>query len=140
YGRAELATLKAFTEEMGIDLVESMELMRDAGIQVEDERQTLLDIAHQNNTSPQQLYELMQQKDDIGAVGIMPEEPESGFGNLHLIDVCRAYGLDISVVLNGLAEKSISATEDATIKEIAAKNGIEPVDVFTAIKGISTPN
>jgi len=45
YGRAELSTLKTFTSKMGLDLTGSMQRLQKAGIRLEDEKQTLLEIA-----------------------------------------------------------------------------------------------
>lgn len=56
YGHAELSSLKAFTKKMGLDLKESMSLLKDAGFKVEGEMQTLSAIGKLNNVSPQQIY------------------------------------------------------------------------------------
>ena len=56
YGHAELSSLKTFTKKMGIDLKESMKLLKEAGFTVEGEMQTISVIGKLNNISPQQIY------------------------------------------------------------------------------------
>ncbi|MFN2352947.1 MAG: DUF4405 domain-containing protein [Desulfopila sp.] len=140
YGRAELATMKIFTAKMGLDLTDSLKRLREAGIELEDEEQTLLDIARSNNTSPQQVYKLMQPKDDTGGVRTMPEQPEKGFGKLRLDEVCRTYGLDVAVTLNALAKKNINATAETTLKKIGEENDLTPQDVFNAMRESTVKN
>lgn len=134
YGRAELSSLKSFASKMEIDLADSLTRLQNAGIQVEDEQQTLLDIAKQNSTSPQQLFIQMTPEDTPVEIKTMPEAPEKGFGNLRLKDVCDKYGLNLSAVLQKLAGDGITTAPDTTIKQIAEKNDITTVDVFTAIR------
>lgn len=133
YGRAELSSLKTFTAKVGLDPSESLNRLRKAGLQVENEAETLLDIAKRNNTSPQQLY--LRMKPEENAIGgtTFPEAPETGFGKRILADVCRQYELNLPAVLNVLANEGITATPEATIKQIAEQNDIAPRDVFAAI-------
>lgn len=134
YGRAELSSLKTFTSKMGIDLADSLTRLRKAGIHVEDEQQTLLDIAKVNKTSPQQLFTRMKPEEKPEAAKILPDEPQKGFGKRRLADVCQEFELNLSVVLGKLAEDSITATPDATIKQVAEQNDFTPAEIFTAIK------
>ncbi|MDZ7582969.1 MAG: DUF4405 domain-containing protein [Deltaproteobacteria bacterium] len=134
YGRAEISSLKDFADKMSLDLADSLTRLQNAGIQVEDEQQTLLDIAKRNNTFPQQLYLRMKPEDNSGEVKAIPLDPEKGFGNRRLDDVCHEYGVDLSAVLKKLAGDGITGRPDATIKQIAEENGIAPTDVFTAIR------
>ncbi len=134
YGRAELSSLKNFSAKMGLDLAKSLMLLRNAGIQVENEQQVLLDIAKKNNTSPQQLYMLMKLEGEPSGGNVFPAEQGKGFGKRRLSEVCRQYGLDTTEVLEVLASEDIAATPDLTIKQIAEQNGMAPREVFTAIR------
>ncbi|MBR9986416.1 MAG: hypothetical protein KFF68_10940, partial [Desulfosarcina sp.] len=133
YGRAELSNLKTFSVKMDLNLAESLARLRKAGIQVEDEQQTLLDIAKVNDTSPQQLYLRMKPEEKPVEGDVFPEAPETGFGKRILSDVCRQYGLNVPAVLKVLANEGITAAPDATIKQIAEQNDLAPQDVFAAI-------
>lgn len=59
YGRAELSSLKKFSEKEGIDLAQALELLDKAGVRVEGADQSLLDLATANGISPQQLYTII---------------------------------------------------------------------------------
>lgn len=140
YGRAELSSLKDFAKKMGLDIADSLTRLRNAGIQIENEQQTLLDIAKRNNTSPQQLYMRMKPEENPIGGTIFPESPETGFGKRILSDVCRQYGLNVPTVLNVLANEGITAAPDATIKQVAEQNDIAPQDVFAAIGKAAAEN
>jgi hypothetical protein len=138
YGRAELSSLKAFSAKMGMDSAAGLTRLREAGLQIGNDEETLLAIAKRNNTSPQQLYLLMKPEVTSGEVKVMPEAPAAGFGNRRLDEVCREYGLNPSAVLEKLAGERILATLEATIKQIAEQNKITPLDVFTALRKVVT--
>lgn len=133
YGRAEISTLAAFSSKMGLDLASSVARLKSAGIDLGHEKLTLLEIADLNKTSPQQLYLLMKPEEKPGATKALPVEPQQGLGKRSLSDICREYDLDISVVLKALSEQNLTATPDATIKQIAEKYGLSSGDVYAVI-------
>ena len=59
YGHAELSSLKLFAKRTELDLKESLERLTNAGIDFQDESQTILEIAQLNHISPKELYLLM---------------------------------------------------------------------------------
>lgn len=134
YGRAELSSLEDFTERVGLDLQESRNRLQNAGIHIQDDQQTLLEIATQNNTTPNQLYLLMKPEDPAETGKIFPDEPEKGFGNRRLTEICSEYGLSMPHVLEQLASSNIIAGPDQTIRQIAEQNQINTRDVFTSIR------
>lgn len=72
YGHAELSSLKKFVKKADLDLSKSIRLLRQAGIQFENETQTINDIAKKNNLTPKQVYEIIKpstQKKDNGRHG-----------------------------------------------------------------------
>jgi len=134
YGRAEISTLKAFTSKMSLDLGESMGALQKAGFRVENDRQTLLEIAKTNRTSPQTLYLSMKPaKKDTSAPGL-PDAPKTGLGRLTLSEFCQTYQISISTVMKALEDKKIKASPDNKIKEIAEQNSIEPAALYDIIK------
>lgn len=62
YGRAELSSLKTFAAKTGLDPADSLARLRKTGIQVDNEQQTLADIARRNGISPQDLYNRMKSR------------------------------------------------------------------------------
>jgi hypothetical protein len=139
YGRAELSSLKIFAEKTGIDITEGLNRLHKSGIQIESEQQTLLDIAKQNDTSPQQLYLWMKPAKLPDADNGFPDTPPAGFGKRSLTDICKEYGLSLSDTLETLKKDGVTATPETTVKQIAEQNNITTQEVFTAISNAAAP-
>jgi hypothetical protein len=142
YGHAELSSMKTFSQKMELDLAESITLLKKAGYTIEGEMQTLLDIAKLNNVSPQKIYSTIKpamnkSTMDSGQTKNLPDRPPAGTGNLILADLCSQYDLNIKVILRGLSKENINASADLTIKKIAEKNQIGPLDIYAHIRTIA---
>lgn len=141
YGHAELSSLKVFAKKLDIDVHQGMEQLRKAGFAVDQETQTLKEIAQANNVSPQQVYLAMApsaQKSLVspGSTVTLPEDPAPGTGNLTLADFCSQYKLDMQMILRSLEESNIAAKKALTLKEIGKANNSNPVDIYEKIKEI----
>jgi len=137
YGHAELSSLKTFTSKIGIDLSENIARLKKAGIIFDSEKQTLKEIAKTNNMSPQQLYLAMKPANEPAVSNKMPNIPPAGFGKRSLADICQEYNINIPNIVRGLADQSIKASSDLSIKKIAEQNNMDPVDVYGIIKNLS---
>lgn len=137
YGHAELSSLKTFTSKMKIELSEGVARLKTAGIQFENEKQTLKEIANLNKTSPQQIYLAMKPKDDPAKDKNMPDIPPPGLGKRSLADVCQEYNLNIPAILRGLADNNIKASSEMSMKKIAEQNKMNPIDVYDVVKKVS---
>ncbi len=139
YGHAELSSLKAFAGKVDLDLAESMELLRRAGIRFENETQTVEEIAAANDLSPKQLYEIMKPaavktvEDEHAG---LPDTPPPGFGRMELVDFCAGFDLDITGIIDALLQKGVEAEPGQSIREIAEENGMVPMAVFEMIRGV----
>ncbi|MHA1444864.1 MAG: DUF4405 domain-containing protein [Candidatus Hodarchaeales archaeon] len=145
YGHAELSSLKTFAKKMGIDLKESMKLLKEAGFTVEGETQTLSAIGKLNDISPQQIYLTIKPSGRKSATYSvvakkLPDSPPSGTGNMTLADLCSQYNLNMKIILRALAKENINASEDLTIKKIAEENQIGSTDLYERIKIIASTN
>lgn len=134
YGHAELSTLKTFASRTGLDLATGMGRLKKAGVRFENAEQTLLEIAKQNNITPQQVYWAMKPEEKPGAIKPLPDSPQKGLGKRPFADISRQYRLDITVVLQAFADSGISATGNSTIKQIAEQNAMDPDDVYLILK------
>lgn len=137
YGHAELSSLKRFTKMVDLDLLKSIERLQQAGIQLENDSQTILDIASINNRSPKQIFAIIDPEPKEMTTGTkpgMPKLPPPGFGKKRLSEVCTDFGLELPVILSVFSEKGITGTPEQNIKEIAAANNIEPMVLFEIIK------
>lgn len=139
YGHAELSTLKAFTQKIGLDLPASLKRLKSANIQFSDENQSLKDIARINDLSPQQVFLALKPADTATTPTGLPPNPPPGTGNKTLIEFCRDHGFDIRGVLTSLSERNIVASADMTIKQIAKKNDMAPTDVYILLREIAEP-
>jgi hypothetical protein len=143
YGHAELSAIKTFTKKMNLDFEKSLILLEAAGYAVENGDETLEAVGKKYKVPPQQIYEAIKPaavsdaRDNYTSGGGMPELPLPGTGNLTLADLCNQYGLNVRRVLHGLESKGVDASEELTLKEIAAGNKISPTDLYEAVKDIS---
>jgi hypothetical protein len=143
YGHAELSSLSTFANKLGLDVKESLVLIKEAGLQVVSDQQTLADIGRLNHVPPQKIYLAM--KPAVGSPSMntgrqqkLPDEPPPGTGNLTLADFCNQYNFKTKIVLEGLRSLKIEAGEDMAIKKIAAANHISPLDVYEKIKSVAS--
>ena len=140
YGHAELSSLQTFSKKMKLDLAKSIELLDKAGYAVEDGKITLATIGRQYNIPPQLIYETIKpaqistaKKSDTKN---LPESPIPGTGNLTLADFCTQHKLNMKLVVRELKKQGIEASEDLTLKKIAANNETSPSDIYERIKNI----
>ena len=136
YGHAELSSLRTLAKKQGFDLTASLEQLKKANIKFDNEKQNLKDIARLNRISPQQVYSAMKTETpvDAGAAKTLPENPPAGFGKRTLADICQEYNLNIKVIERHLTENNMPATADMTIKAVAEKYNVGPLDIFEIIK------
>ena len=136
YGHAELSPLSDFVYKVKVDIDESIEKLKQAGIDVPDANEAIGDLAQRNNISPQRIYEIIKPAiNDSSAV--MPEEAPGGTGQRKLATICDLYQLDINKVISRLEQEGVTATADQTIKEIAMASGKDPHGVYALIYKIS---
>ena len=140
YGHAELSSLKTFAQKMKLDLAKSMELLGKTGYAVEDGNMTLAAIGARYDIPPQVVYETIKPaaiataKQSAGKG--MPESPPPGTGRLTLADLCTQYKLNMKLVVRELKKQGIEASEELTLKTIAANNNTGPHDLYERIKAI----
>lgn len=138
YGHAELSSVKTFAQKTNLDLEKSMALLAAAGYVAESDQVTLEALAKLHGVAPQQLYEAMKPAAPVpqadGGAPALPEAPVPGTGNLTLADFTARYNLNLKQVLRSLSDQNIEAAAELTLRVIAEKNGIGPMDLFEIIK------
>lgn len=143
YGHAELSSLKTFSKRVEINLEDGIRRIKNAGYTVENETQTLAEIALQNGVSPQQIYQAMV-PEEIKTSELsektkkIPEKPVPGTGNISLADLCHQYNLNINVILRGLKELQIEADADMSLKKIGEIHKKNPNDIYDMIRSLVT--
>ena len=133
YGHAELSSLRTFAKKVDLDLEPALARLAAAGVRVNGPEDTLLAVAEANRLSPQQVYSAMQPAAAARPAGL-PASPPPGTGARSLADLCAEYGLNLPDTLRGLADQGIKADPTRTVKELAADNGMGPMDFYEALR------
>ena len=141
YGHAELSSIKIFTKKMNLNIQESITKLKEAGISVRDENQTIFEISEQYKISPQQIYLIIKNTTDKSAAISdkgegLPDSAPGGTGNLTIADLCSQFNLDINTIVQGLSKMGINAQENMTLKEISKDHQTNPTDIYENIKEI----
>jgi hypothetical protein len=138
YGHAEQSSFRFFTERMKIDQGKALALLRQAGITVTSERQTIGEIAAAHRVTPARIYEIMKPAEIKPAAGEpFPDFSPPGFGRRTIDEICSSYRLDLALVLSRLHDAGLEATADMSVREIAAAAGQTPINVFEVIQRVA---
>jgi hypothetical protein len=140
YGHAELSSLKTFAKKMDIDAAAARQRLEAAGFQVTGEDQTLQAMAAINRTTPKALYEVMQgESESTPRKKGLPDTAPPGTGRLTLAEICEAYGLNSQTLIAGLEAKNITARATDSLRDIADRHGMGPMDLYGTIKSVASP-
>ena len=151
YGQAQSSSLKGFTSRMGLDLGRSMDLLRDAGIEVTDDKEMVQDIAKRSGNTPQQIFDI------IKPAGISPAAPgadthsedgadksmttpKSGMGKKTITQLCEEIGQDCDMIIAGLKQRGMTIDPEQKLKDLAAENGTGPMQIYEAMVEIVNEN
>ncbi len=135
YGHAELSTLKTFALRTDLDLQESMEKLKASGLVVENEMQTILEIAKANGMSPKKIYLVIKSSEnEIKDKLSMPKNPPAGFGKRLLADIAQEYDLSIPKVMRIFSKQGIKSEANMSFKDIAQQNSMSAVDLYFILR------
>lgn len=140
YGHAELSSLNTFAKKMDIDADAARQRLEAAGFQVTGGDQSLQAIAAINRTTPKALYEVMQgEPESMPRKTGLPDTAPPGTGRLTLAEICDTYGLDSHTLIAALEKKNITATAADSLRDIADRHGMGPMDLYGTIKSVASP-
>ena len=151
YGQAQSSSLKGFTSRMGLDLTRSRELLREAGIEVNDDNEMKQQIAKRGGNTPQQIYDLIKPAgipaaaagtDSHGESGSESavNPPTSGMGKKTITELCGEIGQDCAMIIDGLQKRGMTIDPDQKLKDLAAANGTGPMQIYEAMVEIVNEN
>jgi hypothetical protein len=130
---AELMSLSDFAEKIQVPPDELLSSLNSKGYTVQNTEQTLGEIAEQNNTSPDKLYEAMKSGE------IQPTLPKtiegSGLGRKTLEAISAEQGLSIDEVLSRLKQKGIRAQPGDRLKDVAEEHEKSALEIHNIITG-----
>jgi len=131
--QAQELSLQEFAARIQTPVNQILSALKSKGYKVRDTQQTLGEIAQQNNTSPDKLYEAMK------SGGVKPAVPKtiegSGLGRKTLETISSEQGLSIDEVLSRLKEKGIEAKASDRIRDISVRYDKTPMEIFANIEG-----
>lgn len=135
YGHAELSPLKKFCGFLGFDADQALTALKKKGYGDSITLETSVkDIAAAKRVSPQQVLNDIRAALGGDPFAALPATPPEGTGRLKLADICTSFGLPLDEAVAKLAAASIVATPDMNMKQIGAKNGLNPKEVYDALR------
>ena len=139
YGHAELSSLRLFARRTGMDLPQALNLLQQTGIRFQGPKQTIREIADQNDRTPRELFDIMKPAIRPPASGIsFPDSPPPGFGRRLLTEVCTEYHLELPAIMAGLVQQGLDVNPELSIREIAAANDMDPHALFEILHEVAT--
>lgn len=141
FGHAEELSLRVFAKKMKIDLNLALQELKNRGIIVEKDTDSLQTIARRNKTTPMNLYAMIKKfehkETEIGIVYTSELVEEkfagTGVGRKTLSQICEENKIDLNLAKKRLSEKGIITKEDETLKEIADKHNTLPIEILKVI-------
>lgn len=138
YGHAELSSLKMFCDKMNISLEHAAEALKGANINYSGTKDSMAEIAKNNNKTPQAIYEIIKPAiPSRNGILSFPESPSPNFGNKSLREICKTYDLQEQEVLAELKQAGFKAELNNSVKEIGANNNTNPMRIFETLKEIA---
>ena len=130
---AELLSLQDFAEKIKVPVDQILHALKSRGYKVKNVQQMLGDVAKENRTSPDKLYEVIKSE---GVKPVVPDTIEgTGMGKKTIDAICSEKGLSLDDVLARLKQKGIKANPNDKLKDVASKLGKTPMEIFTIIEG-----
>ena len=131
--QAQDLSLQEFAASIQAPADQILSALRSKGLEVKNVQQTLEEIAKENRTSPDKLYEAMKSE------GVKPSVPQAiqgtGLGRKTLDTICSEKDLSIDEVLSRLKEKGIEAKASDRLKDISGRYDKTPMEIFAIIEG-----
>ena len=129
--QAQELSLQEFAARMQIPVDQILSTVRSKGLHVTNIQQTLEEIAKENRTSPDKLYEAMKSED---VKPVVPQTIEgNGLGRKTLDSICSEKGISIDEVLSRLKDNGIEAKASDRIRDISTRYQKTPSEIFAFI-------
>ncbi len=136
YGHAEESSLRIFLRNVGLDPEVAKANLTAEGIEANDPDILIADLAHDNNLSPQALFEIMKGPEDQRSTGpkAIPTTMPAGSGRLTLEAFCQSYNRDLAQAVTILESAGVKVDPGHALKDIAADNGVEALDLLDLLR------
>ncbi len=127
----ELKSLKEITETINMDAEKAIDILKEKGINIKNINEKLIDIAEENKTTPQKIYEYLQKK-------LTSEEAKlstggTGYGSKTIYTIAEENGISVEQALSILRDNGITAKKDEKLKDIAERVNKTPYEIAEII-------
>ena len=138
YGHAEEASLAGLSRKMNFDLKQVMAGLEAEGVDFDNQKDTLDQIALKNQTTPMAIYQIVRRYEieqapvdtgDLTAVEIEAMLSGTGLGRKSIRLFCEENGIDMPGALERLAGTGIQASAESILKELADDHEKTPIDL-----------
>jgi len=134
YGHAELSTLSTLASQMGWDKDKTIAAFKDAGFTLTNPQATLDNLAKENGTTPQAIFDTISKKlQTIKTVSTLTAS-KSGYGKLSLLEASQKEEFDLQKAIEFLQIKGIKATPDSPLKPMAESLEVGPGELVEMLK------
>jgi len=142
FGHAEELSLVGFAQRQNMDIEDVVAEFRAKAIKFDNNRQSLGEIAKNNAMNPMQLYALIRKfepkVESALSVSLTPEEIEdkyegTGIGRKSTATLSEVLGIPVKIVEDKLVTAGIVFSSEETMKAIAGKYDIDPIDLVKII-------
>lgn len=130
YGYAEYSTLRDFCLLTSIDLKSAMEKLKNSGVKIESDKETLKTIALKNSISPKAIYEIIKDKSTKFE---LPTDIPIGIAHKSLERLGKEYRIDLDKFVEHLKEYGIKVDKKDTFKKIAMRNSLHPAQLYNML-------
>lgn len=138
YGHAELSSLKTLAGQMGLDAAQALVLLRQAGMRVDGDAQTLAAIARANRVTPQRVWELVKAARSQGQAPQVAGATPSGLGRRVVAELCEELGIPVERGVAVLRAAGFElAAADATLRSLAEPAGRRPLEAFELLRVVA---
>lgn len=132
--QAQDLSLQEFAAIIQTPVDQVLDALRSKGFEVKNVQQSLEEIAKENRTSPDKLYEDMKSEGVKPSVTSRAIQGGTGLGRKTLDTICSEKALSIDDVLARLKEKGIEAKASDRIKDIADRCQKIPSEIIAIIE------
>ncbi len=142
YGHAEESSLRALTRRTGIDLEPALAQLAADGFVVTGPTDSLKNIALRSNTTPMALFARIKRfqkaPETVPGAAYTAEAVEeqfegTGVGRKTLAEIIDITGVDRETAARRLAGTDIEAGADETLRQIADRHNLAPIQVLQTI-------
>ena len=131
FGYAEESTFKDFCILTNTNQKQALEKFKEKNIKITSDKESLKEIASENNTSPKKLYEIIKIK---GNRLQLPSDIPIGIAHKSIKRLSSEYQMDINKFIDYLTYYNIKIKPEKSFKGIAKENHLHPAKLYNMLQ------